>query len=117
MWSATSNAPCVCHSDVKPQDIYLVDEHRRLALIDFDNVFSFIPEFDLCKLHFGLVAAGVNIELDEYARMVKFEAGGSASADDISGVSCRFIRTFAVGYSIGQFHWARRPPLIGLRQS
>lgn len=83
VWSATSNAPCVCHSDVKPQDIFLTEGRRRPVLLDFDNIFSFIPEFDLCKFHFGLAAMGVYLELDQYAKIVKVEAGGDVSNDEV----------------------------------
>jgi hypothetical protein len=83
LWSALSNVPSLCHSDVKPDDILIVRESGRPnpVLLDFDNVFSFVPEFDLCKFHMYLLLEGVILSLDEYARTIaKIEPRASAGA-------------------------------------
>jgi len=70
--SALTDRPCLCHSDIKLTDI-LVDRdenHCEYFLVDFDNVFAFVPEFDLCKLHLSMLEYGVQMELVEYAGLI-----------------------------------------------
>jgi hypothetical protein len=70
--STLSTEPRLCHSDIKLTDI-IVDStfgRPKFSLIDFDNVFAFVPEFDLCKLHFNMSEHGIQMGMDEYAQLV-----------------------------------------------
>lgn len=81
VWSVLADQACLCHSDVKPHDVFVCSTPEgtaKVVLLDFDNVFAFVPEFDLCKLHFGLVREGVRIPLNELARIVA-EADGTVT--------------------------------------
>lgn len=70
--SALSDRPCLCHSDVKTTDIVFdkIAGKPMYCLLDFDNVFAFLPEFDLCKLHFNLLDHGFNLDTSEYTRLI-----------------------------------------------
>jgi hypothetical protein len=73
LWSALTDRPCLCHTDVKPDDVIIkqdAGEWQRPVLLDFDNVFAFVPEFDFCKFHMYLLKGGLTIPLDEYASMI-----------------------------------------------
>lgn len=70
--STLSSRPCLCHSDVKLTDI-IVQEHRgelEYVLLDFDNVFAFVPEFDLCKFHLSMCERELYLNLESFAEMV-----------------------------------------------
>jgi 3',5'-cyclic AMP phosphodiesterase CpdA len=70
--SALSNEPCLCHSDIKLTDVIVknISGQLKYFLLDFDNVFAFVPEFDLCKFHFSTFEHGVQIDLNMYADMI-----------------------------------------------
>jgi hypothetical protein len=70
--SCLSSKSCFCHSDIKVTDMF-VDERngcREYTLLDFDNVFAFVPEFDLCKLHFNLFEHGIDMSLELFCEMI-----------------------------------------------
>jgi hypothetical protein len=70
--SALSSRPCLCHSDLKLEDVIL--EHHggraQYCLLDFDNVFALVPEFDLCRFHFNLSENRLSLELPQFAEVV-----------------------------------------------
>jgi hypothetical protein len=70
--SFLTDRPCLCHSDVKLTDIIFSKAAGRKAyyLLDFDNVFAFIPEFDLCKFHFNLLEHGLKFETSDYTKLI-----------------------------------------------
>ena len=74
--SALTDVPCLCHSDLKPQDILIEINANGLVrpiLLDFDNIFAFIPEYDLCKFHMYLIAQGMQISLEDFSIIIAEE--------------------------------------------
>jgi 3',5'-cyclic AMP phosphodiesterase CpdA len=105
LWSELTNGPSLCHSDVKPDDILMVKNgggQLSSVLLDFDNIFAFVPEFDLCKFHMYLLLGEVNLSLDEYANMIAgIELSVSASAVRRSLVSVYpYVLTRLVNWGI-----------------
>ena len=79
--STLSDVPCLCHSDVKLTDVFVQStaSGHEYILIDFDNVFAFVPEFDLCKLHFSALEHGLNWDLSWFAGVAATAYGASES--------------------------------------
>lgn len=88
--SVLSDGPCLCHSDVKLTDIVLTNHggYVRPVLLDFDNIFAFVPEFDLCKLHLSLIEHNADIDLPRYAEMVRRAFRSKASIKQIEESLC-----------------------------
>jgi hypothetical protein len=102
--STLSETPCLCHSDVKLTDILLVQQEKRTVpvLLDFDNIMSFVPEFDLCKLHLSLIEHNVDVGLPEYARLIKEAYPVASSAEEI----CTSLQSFYPVVLLRLLQWA-----------
>lgn len=69
--SAFSDRPCLCHSDIKLTDIIFdnTSGEDKYFLLDFDNVFSFLPEYDLCTFHLSLLEHGAEVDFQKFAKI------------------------------------------------
>jgi hypothetical protein len=61
-------SPSFSHSDLRLENIFL--GVNGLTIIDYDNAFSFLPEFDLCKTFIDLQDYGIPVLLDDYTGMI-----------------------------------------------
>lgn len=63
-----SHSPTFTHSDLRLENLFVVD--NSLTVIDFDNAFSFLPEFDLCKTFIDLQDCHVLTSMEEFSTIV-----------------------------------------------
>lgn len=56
---------------------------EEYVFVDFDNIFAFVPEFDLCKLHFSMLECGIRVGLQELAELVASAYGVSLHAAEV----------------------------------
>lgn len=89
--------PCLCHGDLTPGNIIVRD--GQVALVDFDNAFAYVPEFDLSRLYVYLLRQGCPIGLRRYCGLVA-DCYGSHTSDVADG-----MRQFVWVVLLRQISW------------
>ncbi len=66
--SLLTQHPCLCHSDLTPHNLLYHD--GNIVIVDYDNAFAYVPEFDICKILASFAVQEWDVDVSKFCHWV-----------------------------------------------